>query len=132
MARTGQENTIELTLHWVKGKVARVDSGIDASGSWQSLKLDSIPFRVRATADPTEDLNNSMNSTIRTTGASMLKKLLKNRSVSGVTVVANASELAILDGLEDRLEPFSISYIDASGSKVSFVGTISTGGEEAA
>lgn len=89
----------------------------NVSGTILSVTLDGTPFNTLGDADFTEVGNATENEMIPTSGDSILKKTRRVQSVTGVVLKCSDAERLLLQTFADKIDPFTITYKTASGSR---------------
>lgn len=94
------------------------------AGSLLGLTLDGIPFTPNSEADINEMGSGTETTAISTSGANAFSKVKRAETREDVGITADADERILLEELADRLDPFPMSYTDASENVYTAVGLI--------
>jgi hypothetical protein len=96
----------------------------NVSGSIESVVLDGISFDANADADINEMGSGAETTGIATSGRNAFKKTGRVQTREDVGLTVNAESRLLLEELANRLDPFAMSYTDASGNTYAAVGLI--------
>ena len=83
-------------------------------GTVISLTLDGYTYSPTADADPSDGKPRFKNTVEMSTGRAFLKKVRQSQEVSGFTLKVTGDELEQLKELNDRIDPFPMSYKNAA------------------
>ena len=83
-------------------------------GTVLSVTLDGNIFFPTADSDLTDGKPKYENSVEMSSGRAFRKMVRQDQSISGLTLKVTSDELELLKGLNDRIEPFPMSYKNAA------------------